>query len=111
MNVAGVRASWQELRRQAADLQDAEGLEGIYSELRLAARREDRSILEISSVVALGAVRAGMRLGTVHIFDYYRGALRTIAEEALVSFLQRTSTPYLTRAGAFPLRSPVRHPL
>ena len=98
LNVAGVRASWQELRRQAADLPDARGLEEIFSELRLAARREDRSVMEISSIVALGAVRAGVRLGNVHIFDYYRGALRTIADEGLVSFLYRTSTPYLTRA-------------
>jgi hypothetical protein len=43
-------------------------------------------------------VRAGVTLGNVHIFDYYRGALRTIADEGLVSFLYRTSTPYLTRA-------------
>jgi hypothetical protein len=98
LNVAGVRASWQELRHQAADLPDARGLEEIFSELRLAARREDRSVMEISSVVALGAVRAGVRLGNAHIFDYYRGALRTIADEGLVSFLYRTSTPYLTRA-------------
>ena len=54
--------------------------------------------MDISSVVALGAVRAGMKLGNVHIFDYYRGALRTIADEGLVSYLYRTSTPYLTRA-------------
>ena len=97
LNVAGVRASWQELRRQAADLPDARGLEEIFSELRLAARREDRSVMEISSVVALGAVRAGMRLGNTHIFDYYRGALRTIADEGLVSYLYRISSPYLTR--------------
>jgi hypothetical protein len=98
LNVAGVRASWQELRRQAADLPDARGLEEIFSELRLAARREDRSVMEISSVVALGAVRAGVRLGNAHIFDYYRGALRTITNEGLVSFLYRITTPYLTRA-------------
>jgi hypothetical protein len=97
LNVAGARASWQELRRQAADLPDAEGLEKIYSELQLAARREDRSVMEISSVVALGAVNAGVRLGNAHIFDYYRGALRTIVDEGLVSFLYRTSAPYLTR--------------
>src|SRR5215204_5562030 len=100
LNIASVRTSWQELQRQAADLPDAAGLEKIFSELQLAARQEDRSILEISSMVALGAVRTGVRLGNVHIFDYYRRALRTIVEEGLLSFLQRTSTPYLRRAGS-----------
>jgi hypothetical protein len=52
------------------------------------------------SLVALGAVRAGINLGHVHIFDYYRRALRTIVDEGLLSFLRRTSTPYLTRAGS-----------
>ena len=100
LNMTSVRTSWQELRRQATDLPDAADLERIYAELQLAARQEDRSILEISSMVALGAVRAGVRLGNVHIFDYYRGALRTIVEEDLRSFVRRTSTPYLTRAGS-----------
>jgi hypothetical protein len=98
LNIPSLRTSRQELQRQVTDLPDADGLEKIYSDLRLAARREDRSILEISSVVALGAVHAGVRLGNVHIFDYYRSALPTIVEEGLVSFLRRTSTPYLTRA-------------
>jgi hypothetical protein len=72
----------------------------VPSELRLAARQEDRSMLEISSMVALGAVRTGVGLGNVHIFDYYHRALRTILEEGLLSYLRRTSTPYLTRAGS-----------
>jgi len=100
LNVPSVRTSWQELQRQAEDLPDAASLEKIFAELRLAARQEDRSILEISSIVALGAVRTGVKLGSVHIFDYYRSALRTIVEEGLLSFLRRTSTPYLTRAGS-----------
>jgi hypothetical protein len=83
-----------------AALPDAEGLERIFTGLQLAARQEDRSIPEVSAMVALGAVHAGVRLGNVHIFDYYRGALRTILDEGLLSFLRRTSTPYLTRAGA-----------
>jgi hypothetical protein len=45
-------------------------------------------------------VRTGVRLGNIHSFDYFRHALRTIVEEGLLSFLRRTSTPYLTRAGA-----------
>jgi hypothetical protein len=100
LNVPSLRASWQELGRQAADLPDAAGLEKIFAELQLAARQENRSILEISSMVAIGAVRSGVRLGSVHIFDYYRRALRMIVEEGLLSFLRRTSTPYLTRAGS-----------
>src|SRR5215217_7936946 len=83
LNVQGVRTSWQELQRQAVDLPDTADLEKIFSELQLAARREGRSILEISSVVALGAVHAGVRLGNVHIFGYYRSALRTIVEVGL----------------------------
>jgi hypothetical protein len=100
LNVASVRTSWQELQRQVADLPDAAGLEKIFADLRLAARQEDRSILEISSMVALGAVRSGVRLGSVHIFDYYRRALPTIVQEGLLTFLRRTSTPYLRRAGS-----------
>jgi len=100
LNIQSVRTSWQELQRQVADLPDAAGLENIFAELQLAARQEDRSVLEISSMVALGAVRAGVSLGNVHIFDYYRRALRTIVEEGLLSFLRRTSTPYLTRAAS-----------
>jgi hypothetical protein len=100
LNVSGLRTSWQELQRRVADLPDAAGLEKIFADLRLAARQEDRSVLEISSMVALGAVRSGVRLGSVHIFDYYRHALPTIVEEGLLSFLRRTSTPYLKRAGS-----------
>lgn len=100
LNVTSLRASWEELKRQAADLPDSEGLEKTFAELQLAARREDRSVMEISSIVALGAVRTGVKLGNVHIFDYYRRALRTIVEEGLLTFLRRTSTPYLTRAGS-----------
>jgi hypothetical protein len=51
-------------------------------------------------MVALGAARAGVKLGSAHVFEYYRHALRTIVEEGLLSFLRRTSTPYLTRAGS-----------
>jgi hypothetical protein len=83
-----------------ASLPDAAGMQRIFAELQLAAWQEDRSMLEISSMVALGAVRTGVRLGNVHIFDYYRSALRTIVEEGLLTFLRRTSTPYLTRAGS-----------
>ncbi|MGH2355566.1 MAG: hypothetical protein ACRDI2_18035 [Chloroflexota bacterium] len=94
-----LRASWQALRRQASDLPSAERLAAIYAELQAAARREGRSLQEVSSAIGLGAARAGLQVGNAYIFDYYRQALRTIAEEGLVAFLRRTSRPYLRRAG------------
>ena len=100
LNLPSVRTSWRELQRQAADLPDAAGLEKIFAGLQLAARQEDRSLLEISSMVGLGAVRAGVKLGDVHVFGYYRRALRTIVEEGLLSFLRRTSAPYIARVGS-----------
>ena len=59
-------------------------------------------------MVALGAVRTGVKLGNVHVFAYYRGALRTIVEKGLLTVLRRTSTP-LPNAGWFPFRSSVEH--
>lgn len=100
LDVPSLRTSWQELKRQASDLPDRAGLEQVFAGLQLAAKQEDSSLLAISSTVALGAVRAGVALGNVHIFDYYRSALRTIVEEGLLSFLRRTSNPYFTRAGS-----------
>src|SRR3712207_4847192 len=59
LNIPSLRTSWHELQKQAADLPDAGGLEKIFSDLRLAARREDRSILDISSVVRSEERRVG----------------------------------------------------
>jgi hypothetical protein len=37
-------------------------------------------------------------MGNTYLFDYYRDALHLIAEEGLLAYLRRVSTPYLTRA-------------
>lgn len=99
LNVNDLRASWRALQSQATDLPSPEGLASIFAGLQEAARQEGRSLLEVSTLVGLGAARAGIRLGDVHVFDYYRRALRSIAEEGLLAFLRRISSPYLERAG------------
>ncbi|GBD17349.1 hypothetical protein HRbin26_02269 [bacterium HR26] len=99
LNVNDLRASWRALQSQAADLPSPEGLASIFAGLQAAARQEGRSLLEVSTLVGLGAARAGIRLGDVYVFDYYRRALRSIAEEGLLAFLRRISSPYLERAG------------
>ena len=99
LNVNDLRASWRALQSQATDLPSPEGLASIFAGLQEAARREGRSLLEVSTLVGLGAARAGIRIGDVYVFDYYRRALRSIAEEGLLTFLRRISSPYLERAG------------
>ncbi len=99
LNVSELRASLQALRSQAVDLPSPEGLASLFSSLQAAARDEGRSLLEVSTLIGLGAARAGIRLGDAYVFEYYRRALHTIAEEGLFTFLRRISSPYLERAG------------
>jgi hypothetical protein len=98
LNVADMRASWQGLRRQATDLPDAGRLADLYDEMRKVAEQEGRSLRSLSSLLATGALRAGVRTGQVHIFDYYRDALRIIATEGLPAYTRRVTRPYLAAA-------------
>jgi hypothetical protein len=39
-------------------------------------------------------VRTGVKMGNLHVFDYYRQALDTIAARGLTRYIQDTSDPY-----------------
>jgi DNA-binding IscR family transcriptional regulator len=98
LNVDAMRASWQELRQHTTELPDAHRLADLYAELRQVAEREGHSLRSVSSLLAAGALRAGVKTGQVHIFDYYQGALRTIAREGLAVYARRVTRPYLVVA-------------
>jgi hypothetical protein len=98
LNVTDMRNSWQHLRRQATALPDADRLADLYAGLKQVTRQEGRSLRSISSLIAAGAVRAGIQIGQVHVFDYYEGALRTIAGEGMGVYARRVSRPYLAVA-------------
>jgi hypothetical protein len=66
--------------------------------LKQVTKQEGRSLRAVSSMIAAGAVRAGIQMGQVHIFDYYEGSLRTIAREGLAAYAQRVTRPYLAVA-------------
>jgi hypothetical protein len=93
-----LRAAWERLRQHSAELPDATELSALFAELQTAAAREGRSVLEISALVALGAARAGLKLGQIHIFDFYRDTLQSIADEGLARYTRRLSAPYLAGA-------------
>jgi hypothetical protein len=66
--------------------------------MRSAAQQEGRSLLQVSSIVGLSALRVGGQLGQTHLVEHYRTTIKAIMEEGLLQHLQRISTPYLQRA-------------
>lgn len=99
LSVNQARASFDALRAQARDMPPAEDLAEIFREMQATAKNEGRSLSDVSAAVGLAAAKAGLELGNVHIFDFYRASLSAIQQEGLLHFLRRTATPYLTRAG------------
>lgn len=98
-SLAEARGALATLRAQADDLPSPDELGAIFAALQSAARKEGRSLAEVSAAVGLAAARAGIELGNVHVFAFYRDALRAIADEGLLAFLDRVARPYLARAG------------
>jgi hypothetical protein len=99
MSLREARASFAALRKQADDLPSPEELSGIFRELQATAKREGRSLSEVSAALGLAAARAGLELGNTHVFDFYRVALGAIRKEGFLRFLRRVVTPYVSRAG------------
>jgi len=99
MTLRDARASVAALRRQGSNLPPAAELAALFRELQATARREGRSLGDISAAVGLAAARAGVEVGNAHIFQFYRDALGAIRNEGLLAFLRRVASPYLSRAG------------
>jgi len=98
LNVRDMRSSWQALQQNVAELPDARRLANIYTQLQRVAKQEGRSLRSVSSLIAAGAVRAGVQMGHTYIFDYYHDALRVMTTEGLAAYAQRVTKPYLTVA-------------
>lgn len=99
LSLQDLRSSWERLRSHVSELPSAERLAALFTTLQTVSANEQRSLLEMSSIVALGAVRAGIAMGDVHIFGYYRSAFDTIARHGLLRYLGRLSAPYFRRIG------------
>ena len=100
MSLQEARASFDALRRQANDLPPPEDLATLFREMQATAQREGRSLTDVSAALGLAAAKAGLEMGNVHVFDFYRDALGAIREEGLLRFLRRVARPYVSRAGS-----------
>lgn len=98
LNVEDMRSSWNEMQQHKNDLPDASRLTSLYNELQATAEQQDHSVQYMSSLIATGALRAGVNLGQVHIFDYYQDSLQTINREGLPFYSRRVIKPYFAAA-------------
>ncbi len=100
LTIRELQSAWQKLKLNVHDLPDPDRLNRIYQELRQTADRGDSSLGDLSKLLAFSAIRAGIQIGNVHIFDFYRSALREIEDEGLHLYTKRLSRPYLAAARA-----------
>ena len=96
--LSDMRDSVDLLRENAGLIPGPQRLAELFSQLNEAAREQRRSPLAVSTLVAAGALQAGVRLGSVHILSFYTEALATIRAEGVSSYLGRISQPYVDAA-------------
>ena len=118
LDVAGLRKEWQGIREDAgklmpAQLPSADSIRHLWMQLKAVAEHQQRSVFEMSSVIAMSAARAvpeGMkwfsasaRVGatrTGHVFaaallDHYRATLKELREVGYLSYATRQLRPYV----------------
>jgi hypothetical protein len=121
LDVKSLRVEWAKIRAEAsripvAGLPGVDGLFKQWRELRAEAARQDRSVLELSSLMALGAVRSlpdnarwlsrsirtgSRRTGEVlarGLLDHYQKTLAEIRETGYLRYWLREYQPYLRGA-------------
>jgi hypothetical protein len=121
LDVAGLRTEWAALRHDAGDippsrLPSRDTIRQIWEQLKTEAARQDASVFETSSLVAIAAVRslpggvrwlsASTRVGakrTGQIFaatllDHYRETLHEIEQVGYLPYAGRQLRPYVNAA-------------
>jgi hypothetical protein len=120
LDVASLRAEWSAIRQEASRIPSGslplERVRGQWRELQAESAAQGRSVLQLSSVMALAAVRelpenarwlsravqvGGRRAGEVlasGLLDHYRQSLAEIREVGYVRYWWREFRPYLAGA-------------
>jgi hypothetical protein len=127
LDVAGLRQEWAKLVAEARQLPapkmpSPSAVTRLWSDLRTEAQRQRRSVFEVSSVLAIAAVRElpervrvlsksaaialnrGGAILSAGLLDHYRGSLAEIRRAGYLRYGVRQITPYARAArGAFAL--------
>lgn len=94
LELAALRDSLAEIRRDAASLPSPDELARVFEGLREAARRERASLLEVSVGVGLAFFNSARHVGRQHLLDPYAEDLRPVRSEGLGAYARRVSRPY-----------------
>ncbi len=97
VSIREMRESWETLRANMPGLPSAERLNAIAQQMQQTAEREHISVWMVSALLGLGALQAGVKLGQVHVYDYYRHAMAEIWEGDLAGYINRVSKPYVAK--------------
>jgi hypothetical protein len=96
LNIKDMRKSYEQVKQNASTLPDLKQIHILYQQLNQTSQKEKRSIMEISTIMAGSAKKAGFTLGQKHILDYYLQEMTNLQQEGLVPFIRRSYSPYLT---------------
>ena len=123
LDIAALRAEWQALRQEArglpsASLPSTETVRDLWTQLAAEAARQDRSVFETSSMLAVSAVRgvpegarwlsASVRVSATRtgqvvataLLDHYRRTLDDIRQVGYATYATRQLRPYVSAAVA-----------
>ncbi len=102
LELAGLRASFTELRSSAAELPTPQELAALYEGLQRTASRERQSLLEVSSGMGLAFLLSARHVGREHVVVPYREDWKPLREEGFAAYARRTAEPYVVAiAGHF----------
>jgi hypothetical protein len=109
LDVAGLRKEWAAIREEARHVQagrlpSRETIAGMWTDLKTESARQNRSVFETSSMLALATVRVGVLrtgeiLGTA-VLDHYQQTLNQVRRVGYVRFAAQQFQPYVQAAAA-----------
>ena len=94
LELSELRTSLGELRSEADSLPSPQALGALFRALQDEARREDRSLLEVSSGVGLAFLTSARNVGRKHLVVPYVEDWAPLRKEGFGDYARRVSTPY-----------------
>ena len=94
LEVAALRRSLADMRRDAAGLPSPAELAHVFDGLREVARRERASLLAVSVGIGLAFFNSARHVGRQHVLDPYRDDLGPVSREGFATYARRVSRPY-----------------